>query len=252
MERDGLKAAPHPGRSAKGNILSLVTAAIFDLDGVLLDTERLSRAGWQWALSQLGFSLSNEAYEPSIGRTVKDTCELWRMEFGDEVPAEKANILRLQYIDEHLDQFATMIKPGVLPLLAHIDFLRMPMAVATSSDQSLANRKLESAGLFDRFSAIVTGDQVSKGKPSPDIYLEAAVRLSVEPSQCIVFEDADDGVRAAHSAGMTVVVVPDLKQPSELSLSFASVVLSDIGDAVSHINKLAEPKASIDDAAHRE
>lgn len=222
------------------NDMNLVSAVIFDLDGVLLDTERLSREAWQWALSQFGFTLSNHAYELSIGRTVKDTCNLWRERFGAAVPAEEANALRLRYIDEHLNQLPSIVKPGVQTFIDHLDSAHMPLAVATSSDQSLANRKLEAAGLSGRFSTIVSGDQVSKGKPSPEIYLEAAARLSVEPSRCLVFEDADDGVRAAHSAGMSVVIVPDLKKPSNQSLSLASAVLSEMGNAVSYMNTLAE------------
>ena len=222
--------------------MKLLAAAIFDLDGTLLDTERLSRDGWQWALSKFGYALSNEKYEPSIGRTAEDTCNLWRKEFGSAVPVEEANTLRLQYIDEHLDQLDELIKPGVLPLLDHLEGLNIPMAVATSSDQTFANRKLKASNLLERFPVVVTADQVMQGKPSPDIYLEAAQQLSVKPDQCIVFEDAEDGIKAAYSAGMTVFVVPDLKPPSELSKTMVSGVLRDLENAIVHINKLAEPR----------
>jgi HAD superfamily hydrolase (TIGR01509 family) len=207
-----------------------VRAVVFDLDGLLIDTESLSREGWKWALAEFGHTLTDADYEPCIGRTAIDTCAMWRSRFGDDLPAESANQMRREYMDERLEEVALM--PGVEDILDKLDILGLPRAVATSSKAANAERKLWVTGLAARIPIVVSSDLVAQGKPAPDIYLEAARRLGVEPANCLVFEDADGGVEAAHAAGMSVVMVPDLKPPSEASRARAIILnsLEDIAD----------------------
>jgi HAD superfamily hydrolase (TIGR01509 family) len=143
---------------------------------------------------------------------------------GKDLPAESANTMRRQYMDDRLDQVALM--PGVHAVLDRLDALGMPRAVATSSRSANAMRKLQVSGLDTRIPIVVSSDLVAMGKPAPDIYLAAARRLNVAPGLCLAVEDADDGVNAAYRAGMQVVMVPDLKAPSAASRSRATIISS--------------------------
>jgi len=106
------------------------------------------------------------------------------------------------------------VKDGLLALLDFLDGAGIPKAVATSTERTRALRLLELAGVLNRFDAVVCGDEVARGKPCPDIFLTAAARLGCDPSTCMVLEDSESGLRAAHQAGMLPVLIPDLKMPS--------------------------------------
>ena len=122
-------------------------------------------------------------------------------------------------------------KPGLLSLLDQLEAAAVPRAVATSSSAKQAAETLEASGLADRFAHIVTSDQVACGKPAPDLYLEAARRLGLSPTACIALEDSEAGVQSASTAGMTVVMVPDLKKPSLQAESQAYRILPSLHQA---------------------
>ena len=110
---------------------------------------------------------------------------------------------------------APPIKKGLHQLLDLLEARKIPRAVATSTRRDYAIPRLQQCGLVDRFATITTGDQIVHGKPAPDIYLLAARTINVQPSRCVALEDSEAGVCSAHAAGMTVCMVPDLKQPSD-------------------------------------
>jgi len=122
------------------------------------------------------------------------------------------------------------LKDGAEELLRYISSIEIPIAVATSTAIDRAQKKLKSSGILDYFDFIIGGDQVTRSKPDPEIYLKAASELSSEPSKCLALEDSANGVKAAVAAGMTVVQIPDLVQPGEELLSLGHIVLRSLYD----------------------
>jgi HAD superfamily hydrolase (TIGR01509 family) len=129
-------------------------------------------------------------------------------------------------------------KTGLHPFLSFVKDEALLSAVATSSDAHFAELSLRSAGIADRFDALVSGDQVARGKPAPDIYLEAARRLGCDPARCVALEDSDAGVLAARAAGMVTVCIPDLKPPSREAAAAASCVLGTLNEAREWMGRL--------------
>jgi HAD superfamily hydrolase (TIGR01509 family) len=185
------------------------TAFIFDMDGLLFDTERLSRRALHAAADDLGVSLPEDAFLELIGRRGSDIFQRLAARVGDEALTTRL----VARSEEHYEIFLAQgvpVKEGVAELLAWLAARGRPCAVATSTRTHKAERKLAAANLQGFFQAVIGGDQVERGKPAPDIYLRAAAALGVAAENCGVFEDSEPGLGAAHAAGARVVWIPDL------------------------------------------
>jgi HAD superfamily hydrolase (TIGR01509 family) len=185
-----------------------VAAVVFDMDGLMVDTEPLYQRAWQQAASELGYELGDELYAQFVGRPT-DACETLLVAALDRLfPLDQFRERWPILWRREVNDVGVQPKPGLWDLLAYIDAQRLPAAVATSSEAEYADMTLRQAGLAHRFAVIVTGDQVRRGKPEPDIYLEAARRLGVSPTDCVALEDSEAGIRAVQRAGMIGLLVP--------------------------------------------
>jgi beta-phosphoglucomutase len=226
------------------NPVPQISAVIFDMDGLMLDTESINRLAWQRAAEDLGYELRDEFYLSLLGRTTGDCEFLVRQLLGPEFPMDEFRVRRRRVWNAHMDGAGIEAKAGLLDLLAFLEAQRLPLAVATSSHARSADASLRSAGVRDRFGVVVTGDQVARGKPAPDIYLEAARRLGVGSADCLALEDSDNGVRAACGAGMTTVMVPDLKPASPESRARAFRVVANLHEAKATIEEILAIQSS--------
>ncbi|MCP4257779.1 MAG: HAD family phosphatase [Planctomycetes bacterium] len=190
-----------------------IEAVIFDLDGLLLDTEPIYRMAWQKAAKELGYTISDDLYLSLIGRRIKDAETILTEIFRDDLPMSEFHTLWTQLWHDHVKDNGIAEKSGARELLDFLEKRTIAKAVATSTNWNEAMLSL--GEMKERFNAIVTGDQIKNGKPSPDIFIEASRLLRISPENCLVLEDSEAGIKAAHSAGMTSIVVPDLIQPSE-------------------------------------
>lgn len=206
-------------------------AVVFDMDGLLLDTERVYRAAFEHTSRALGFEPPENLYISLIGLNRDDAAARILAEFGRDFPMRQFKVDWVSYWTDEITQNGVPVKPGVSDLLSLLDTHKKPRAVATSSPAEHAHALLEQSGLVTRFDTIVTGDQIPRGKPEPDIFLEAAKRLNVDPSHCVALEDSDNGLLAASAAGMTALMVPDFKQPSQRAQHAAHKVLSSLHEA---------------------
>jgi beta-phosphoglucomutase family hydrolase len=192
----------------------LLSAVIFDMDGLMLDTEPLALVAWRQALGELGYTLSDEVGLQMLGRTTEDTRVILQQALAADLPFDRVFQRKRQVVGEHIAQHGVSAKAGLAELLTWLEGRRVATAVASSARREDVNYKLAQAGLTHHFDTIVTGDQVQNGKPAPDIFLMAAQQLHVPPPACMVLEDSEAGIQAAHAAGMRPVMVPDLKPPS--------------------------------------
>ncbi len=189
-------------------------AVVFDMDGVLIDSEPIIRRAAQRAGEVFGHTLSDSLYADLIGLPGAQVEAALMAAFGADFPLPD---YRRCFEDLYREDVATngiRSKPGVPELLAALRANDVPVAVATSTRSGHAQAALAAAGLLDYLPVCITGDQVSAGKPEPEIFLRAATSLSIAASECIAIEDSEVGARAAVSAGMWTLMVPDLKQPS--------------------------------------
>jgi HAD superfamily hydrolase (TIGR01509 family) len=205
---------------------------LFDMDGLMLDTERMARVAWIRALAEQGFQLDDISYLRMVGRTVQDARLILGEIFGPDLPFQRVFDQRQAYYDADIDENGIVIKPGLLELLGFLEANDIPKAVASSTPGWFATRKLARAGIDQRFIAIVCGDMVAHGKPAPDLFLEAARRIALPPERCVVLEDSEAGIVAAHTAGMIPVMIPDLKQPVPEIRALAYQVLSSLHEAI--------------------
>lgn len=191
-----------------------IDAIIFDMDGLMLDTERAARKAWTQAMHDFGYELPKDVYHQMIGRNRRDKTGIFNTAFGSGFPLEKVGRRKDQYLYELLESDIPL-KPGLMPLLRYLQKTPFKTAVASSTLKFEVSRRLHLLEFEQYFDAVVGGDEVDNGKPHPDIFLAAASSLGVLPEHCLVLEDSEAGVRAASSAGMKVFMVPDVKAPSE-------------------------------------
>jgi beta-phosphoglucomutase-like phosphatase (HAD superfamily) len=214
-----------------------IQALLLDLDGLLIDSEPIYRFAWQSAAAGLGYEISDDLYLNLIGLSDRDSEEVLIRIFGPKFPLAQFRSLWPVRWRCQVDAFGIPAKPGLWNFLKVIEKRRLPAAVATSSDAGQVRMSLQAAGLNQRFSCIVTGDQVPKGKPAPDIFLEAARRLGSLPRHCLVLEDSEAGVLAATAAGMPVLLIPDLKQPSPSTAALAYRVFPSLKEATDFVER---------------
>lgn len=184
-------------------------AVIFDMDGLMLDTERIALVVWRQAAADLGFTLDDEVAERMVGRTSATNRLMLQMHFGDGFSYDElASIADARY-RETLERDGVPRKAGLIELLDTLKARGIPLAVATSTAHELARRKLDQAGIAGYFDVVVGGDDVVHGKPAPDIFLRAAERLGRLPGECVALEDSGPGIHAASAAGMVTILIPD-------------------------------------------
>ena len=210
------------------------TAVIFDMDGLLFDTESLYQRAIMAAAEEGGHDVSS-VIGLMIGRPWHQSRTLLVDHYGSGFPVEGFMVAMVQ----HFDRMATndlTVKPGVIELLDVLDDLRLPRAIATSSAHQTVQRHLAAHGLVGRFHQIVAHGDYVASKPAPDPFLKAAERLGVDPKSCLALEDSHNGVRSAASAGMMTIMVPDLLEPTDeirLLCTFIAGDLHEVGRLIS-------------------
>ena len=190
----------------------LPAAVVCDMDGLLVDSERLERRAWQAAAADHGIEMSDERFATFVGHPA-DVGERMLVGYfgaGFDVLAYRESCHR--QLRTIMDAEGVPLRPGALAWLDFVAKAGLPLAVATSSGPDLVRDRL--GAHLARFAAVVTRADVARGKPHPDLYLEAARRLGVAPEVCLALEDSPTGARAALAANMPVVLVPDLVLPT--------------------------------------
>ena len=193
----------------------MVKAVIFDMDGLILDTEKHLVKYWCQAANEAGFPMQRKHALNIRSLARKFAIPYLQGIFGEDFDYVKIRSRRMELMSEELNRTGLELKSGIKELLQYLKSNHIPAAVATATDFERTKDYLTKVGIFDSFDKIVCATMVENGKPKPDIYIYAAQQLGFDPSECVALEDSPNGVRSAAGAGCITIMVPDLTQPDD-------------------------------------
>lgn len=213
-------------------------AVVFDMDGLLFDTETLSFESAVSAAAHHGHTVDWDLFSQLIGRAWPEIRQHMKSHFGESFIEDD---FRATWIDHFsaLQAVRLALKAGVLELLDVLDTYSIPRVIATSSPRDKATYNLERFNLTNRFDQVIAQGDYAASKPAPDPFLKASERLGIAPELCLVLEDSHNGIRAAHAAGMMAIMVPDLLEPTEEIASLCEHVLEDLHQVADLITGMA-------------
>lgn len=215
-----------------------IEGVIFDMDGLLFDTERVSYSFWKDILKKYGYIMDNEVYTSSLmGRTHKASNKKLIKKYGEDFPILKIRAERNKCMLEFIQDNGVPVKSGVYELLDFLVAKKYKVALATSTARERTINLLEMANIRNKFTSITCGDDVINSKPNPEIFLKAAEKLEVDPKKCIVLEDSPAGIEAAYNAGMMPINVPDLKDLDDKTKSLAYVICGSLLEVKDYLRK---------------
>ena len=217
--------------------MSGARAVLFDMDGVIFDSERAQRACWQAVADRTGLGDMTEVYRDCVGVTVAAAGEILARAYGPDFDWHDFRRQSTALYLERYGESGLPLKPGVREILTALRAQGVPLALATSTQGELARRFLRLAGVLDFFDEIVTGDQIRRSKPDPEIFLTACARLGAEPRESWVVEDSYNGVRAARAGGFHTLMVPDLLTPDGEMEALADVILPSLVEAKEYLER---------------
>ena len=196
-----------------------VCGVLFDMDGVVIDSERLFTRFWMESAADLGFPMTRE--QALQLRSLRREQGIEKMEafFGPAANFDEIRAHRIELMEAHIARYGVDEKPGIRELLALLKEKGIPCAITSSSALAVVRERLGRLGILDGFTALCSGKDVPNGKPFPDIYLAGAASIGVAPERCLAIEDSPTGLEAAWRAGCMGVFVPDQDQPDDVTLS---------------------------------
>ncbi len=213
-----------------------IAAVIFDMDGVLLDTERLYKQAAYVAAEAMGYQMTEEIHLRTVGVPGDAAVAIVQEGLGAGFDYADFDLRWRAWMHEELSRHVP-VKPGVVELIEALKARQVPFAIATSTQREPAERHLTDAGLRGHFTHVVTWDDVTHGKPHPEPYLAAAKLLGVDPAHCLAVEDSYNGVRSAHAAGMQVIMVPDMLAPNDEITPLCLAVLDHLDEIRARFEK---------------
>lgn len=215
----------------------MIKGAVFDMDGLMIDTEKLLVKFWRQAAAEYGYEMTFEHVLGIRSLSRKYSVPKLKAIFGEQFEFEQIRSRRIELMNSYIDENGFEIKKGLFELLDYLRDNGYKIAVATATDRIRAGIYLERAGAIDYFDEIICGDMVKNGKPEPDIYLTAVEKLGLGPNECAAFEDSPNGIISAYRAGCRVIMIPDLSQPDDEIKPMLSAVYESLDKAVDFFEK---------------
>lgn len=198
----------------KGRNNQTIHAVIFDMDGTMIDTEKIKEDGWKYAGNCQNIIIDNEILSEMRG-TNKEYCKEFINKRFKKINFDKLYHDRNGFIERYINTNGIKMKKGLIETLQFLKSNHYKIAIASSSEKETIQRYLTKINILDFFDVIVAGDMVKKGKPNPEIYLKAIELLNVPKEQCIGIEDSNSGIVSVYRAGLKPVMIPDLEEPTE-------------------------------------
>jgi HAD superfamily hydrolase (TIGR01509 family) len=214
----------------------MFSAAIFDVDGLLIDSERAIMRLWLRATADLDRPMTESDYIPTIGRAAKESAAILIERLGRSVFERTYSRVQTEIETSDAAQLFPP-KPGAREILDRLRAKGVPCVVASSTVSVEVRRRLHSVHLLEFFDAVIGGDQVALGKPDPALYRLAAGSLKTLPAKCLAFEDSDHGITAATAAEVSVILVPDIKEPAPASRQNSLATVASLTEAIQHLDR---------------
>lgn len=207
-------------------------AVIFDMDGLIIDTEKLLIKYWVMAANEFGYPMKRE-HALHIRSLAGALAEPYLKEnVHKDFDYKKVRARRIELMNADIAENGIELKKGIIPLLDELDRRHMLKAVCTATDLERTTKYLTSLDIFDRFDKVICGPMVEHGKPAPDIYLYACAQLGKSPERCLALEDSPNGVRSANAAGCGAVMVPDLTEPTDDDKKYIIGAAADLEEVI--------------------
>lgn len=219
----------------------MIQGLIFDMDGLIFDSERVVQRSWNIAGKELGYEDFGQHIYQTIGFNVTRRIQYFLETVGRDFPYEEFNVRTRTIFREIVDLEGLKIKPGARELIMFAKTQGYQIALATSSRRESATKNLLQGKLLHLFDAMVCGDMVQNAKPDPEIYLKASELIGLAPQECLVLEDSPAGVKAAFAAGMPVIIVPDLVLPDDEIRTLAMYQMNSLNEVIELIQKKERP-----------
>ncbi len=210
-------------------------AVVFDMDGVLFDTEIVCMKAWMAVAERRGLSGMEEIFNQVIGLNANDSRLIVLKAYGEDFDYPGFRQEAAEFFQKDIRENGLPVKPGVPEILEWLKGSGYKVGLASSTRSESVLSHLKQAEMEEYFSVVVTGDMIEHSKPRPDIYLLACSRLGVEPEQAYAIEDSPNGVRSAHAAGMWTIMVPDMIAPDEEMRRLSRVILKDMTEVMAYL-----------------
>lgn len=215
----------------------MINGAIFDMDGLMFDSERLVCSIWQEMMNENGYKFNIDIFKNTIGLRQDKSKEFYISLYGTDFDYDGFKMQSRERFYKHIESNGVPIKKGLFELLDYLKSQNIKMAVATSTSARTALMNIKKAGVYDYFDSFVCGDDVKNGKPHPEVFLTAAQRIGIAPDECVAFEDSINGIKSAFAANMTTVMVPDFLQPTEEIKPKIGFLCKSLDEAIEFIKK---------------
>ena len=216
----------------------MLRGAIFDMDGLMFDTEKLVYENWLEMMTRRGFEYNLDIYKKTVGKRKAEVELYYKSVYGADFPYwELADMCRNNYI-ERVKREGLPVKKGLYELLGFLRANGVKLAVATSTSRQTTELNLELTDTAKYFDVLVCGNEVRNGKPDPEVFLTASEKLGEAPESCLALEDSINGIRAARSAGNITVMVPDMLQPTPELLPMIDFLCRDLSEVIPRLDPL--------------
>lgn len=207
-------------------------AVIFDMDGLMIDSERITFEGYKHIMKKMDLEMTREFYVSLLGKPIKGIYQRFYDEYGTDFPIETVIKDVHQYMADLFEEKGVPLKEGLLNLLIYLKEHGYKTIVATSSNRVRVDHILALANITEYFDDSICGDEVTKGKPNPEVFLKSCEKLGVSVEDAVVLEDSEAGIQASHSAHIDVLCVPDMKHPEEPFASMTTKIISTLNDVI--------------------
>lgn len=216
----------------------MIKGIIFDMDGLMIDTESLLQTFWCKAANEFGYPMTKEHVLGIRSLSAKYAIRHLKNIFGENFDYYAVRALRIKMMNEYISKNGLTKKRGLDELLKFLKTTNLKIAIATATDYQRTQIYLKSIEVLDYFDKIVCGDMIKNGKPEPDIYIEASKQLSLNPNECIALEDSPNGILSAYRAGCKPIMIPDLTKPDIETSKLLFAECNDLSDVITIIKKL--------------
>ena len=216
----------------------MIKAIIFDMDGLMIDSERVTFECYQERLKDMNLTMDEEFYKTILGKPIKGIYQRFYDVYGNDFPIENVIQDVHQLMAERFETEGVPVKKGLVELLHYLKDNNYKTIVATSSNRDRVDKILAQAKITEFFDDSICGDEVTKGKPNPEVFLKSCQKLGVNVDEAIVLEDSEAGIQASYDANIKVICIPDMKYPEKQYEEKTFKILKDLTEVTAYLKSL--------------